>query len=351
MDWLDEWWSAMLGPEGFWHREDPSDHFHTAVGDRADPYLTAEFARALMWVARNARPPIHGNRGPSVAPVGSPAPLAGMVDLGAADGALLRAVSAEQPDWSLLGVDVRPAPELPAAATWIQAVWDIRASCWTTATGRPAPTPWAEQARSGPLLVVAHEWLDELPCRVARRHGQDDWELLGPDGPTGASPDAEESAWLRAWAGDAEIVEIGLTRDLAWAAIARDLPAGSLLVAVDYGHVRESRPTRGSLVGYRQGRIVPPVPDGHTNITAPVAIDALAAAVEHVPGIVARLRARQAQVVADSTPGPGPGTAAAPLAALLAANRRRVLADPARFGANWWLVHHVGESPRADRTL
>lgn len=346
MDWLDEWWSAMLGPEGFWHREDPSEHFHTAVGDSADPHLAAQFARTLMWVARKAGPPIHRNRGPLVGAADRPAPLVGMVDLGAADGALLRAVAAEQPDWSLLGVDVRPAPELPAAATWAQALWDVRASCWTTAAGRPAPAaPWAEHARSGPLLVVAHEWLDELPCRVARRHGHDDWELLGPDGPTGATPDAEESAWLHTWAGDAEIVEIGLTRDRAWAAIARDLPAGSLLMAVDYGHVRETRPSQGSLVGYRHGRLVPPVPDGHTNITAPVAIDALAAAVEHVPGTVVRLRAQQAQVVTDSAPELGPEEGATPLAALMAANRRRVLADPARFGANWWLVHHVGGTP------
>ncbi|MFC0066433.1 SAM-dependent methyltransferase [Umezawaea endophytica] len=53
-------------------------------------------------------------------------------------------------------------------------------------------------------------------------------------------------------------------------------------LAVDYGHVRGDRVggryPRGTLVGYRGGRVVEPVFDGSCDVTAHVALDACAVA-------------------------------------------------------------------------
>ena len=48
-----------------------------------------------------------------------------------------------------------------------------------------------------------------------------------------------------------------------------------LALAVDYGHRRAARPAGGTLTGYRDGRQVPPVPDGSCDLTAHVAMDSL----------------------------------------------------------------------------
>lgn len=343
MDWCEEWWSSTLGNGGFWRREAPADHFRTSVGNVRDPAMADEMA----WVLLELLDPIPGD--------GTPSPLHGLVDLGAADGSLLQAIAARRPDWALHGVDVRPAPaRLPGGAVWSRAIWDVRSSSWTDLEGRRTDPPWAG-ALTGPVLVLAHEWLDDLPCRVARRNGSD-WELLAPEGGTGRAPDEAERDWLDAWAGDAEVAEVGLTRDRAWTSIVAGLPAGSVVVAIDYGHLRATRPPQGSLLGYRHGRPVTPMPDGRTNITAPVAVDALVAAVERLPGVRRLLFARQTDVLADRAPDnddapdndhrAGDDRAAGhrepPLQRLVRANRRRTLRDADRLGANWWLAHRIG---------
>ena len=48
-------------------------------------------------------------------------------------------------------------------------------------------------------------------------------------------------------------VEVGRQRDDAWAALLDRLPAGSVAVAVDYGHTVADRPREGTLVAYREG--------------------------------------------------------------------------------------------------
>lgn len=334
MDWLEEWWQAALENDGFWHREQPADHFLTSVGNTDDPALTAQFAAFLDG---------RRLRGAGARLSSALAGVQGIIDLGAGDGALLRALARLRPDLARHGVDVRPAPgNLPPATGWSRARWDVRTDRWTRVDAtQPMAPPWS-RPDAGPVLVVAHEWLDDLPCRVAGR-GPDGWELLGPDGPTGQPPDAAERAWLDRWAGDAEVAEVGLTRDRAWARVAGTVPPGSVLLAIDYGHLRSTRPRGGALLGYRSGRLVAPRPDGRTNITAPVAVDSLAAAVEQVSGVRPLLVARQAEVVGQvgATPPQGAGPAESVLAGLVAANRRRVLADPTRFGANWWIAHHV----------
>lgn len=76
----------------------------------------------------------------------------------------------------------------------------------------------------------------------------------------------EEGAAFRA--------EIGRPREAAWADAVATLDAG-LAVAVDYAHTLAARPPYGTLTGYRDGRQVPPVPDGGCDLTAHVAVDAL----------------------------------------------------------------------------
>ncbi|QGF23935.1 SAM-dependent methyltransferase [Raineyella fluvialis] len=313
MDWLNEWRVAATGPSGFWWHEVPADHFRTSAGRASDPAAATELASALLAMLDTA--------------VGVP-PLVGMVDLGAADGSLLRAVAALRPDWSLLGVDLRQAPaDLPSRCAWRRAAWDVRSSRWWRPDSPTAGTPWADLALEGPLLVLAHEWLDELPCRVVRRT-PGGWRVLGPQGPTGADPTPAEADWLDRWAGDARVAEVGLTREDAWAAVAAGLTSGGVLVAVDYGHLRDDRPLDGGLLGYREGHRVPPAADGRTNLSAPLAIDALAAALESRPGVRRLVLDRQAAVLARRpTEADGNG-----LAGLVAANRRRLLADPDRWG-------------------
>src|SRR5262249_62244441 len=71
--------------------------------------------------------------------------------------------------------------------------------------------------------------------------------------------------------------EVGAPRDAAWADAVRAVTRG-LALAVDYGHLANGRPAFGSLTGFRDGRQVPPVPDGSCDLTAHVAIDSVAAA-------------------------------------------------------------------------
>jgi SAM-dependent MidA family methyltransferase len=84
-----------------------------------------------------------------------------------------------------------------------------------------------------------------------------------------------------AWAGEhwftttpGERVEVGLSRDRAWADLLSRLDSG-LAVAIDYGHVTGGRPAHGTLTAYREGRLTTPVPDGSCDLTAHVAMDSL----------------------------------------------------------------------------
>lgn len=336
MDWLEEWWNATLADGGFWLHERPADHFRTSLGQAGDRTLTTSFVDLLL----GASPLLPERRTGLAALRAALAGVRGVVDLGAGEGMLLDELATRRPEWMLHGVDVRPRPaDLPVGVGWTTARWDVRSEQWTGIQDARRLRPWPGPPR--PLLVLAHEWLDDLPCRVACRD-PDGWQLLGPDGPTGRVPAAAELSWLETWAGDATVAEIGLTRDRAWARVAAALSPGSVLLAVDYGHLRATRPAHGALAGYRHGRCVPPVPDGRTNITAAVAVDALAAATESVPGLERVLLARQAEVVQEVSERPaGEPTADSGLQRLVAANRRRVLADPARWGSNWWIAHRV----------
>src|SRR5262249_41179813 len=133
-------------------------------------------------------------------------------------------------------------------------------------------------------LVIASEWLDNIPLDVAE---------LTPDGPRlglgetdrgagrprppppPARPGRSRARAPLAAPGDG--AGLGRTRCQAWAGVIRRISRG-LAVAADYGHLCAGRPRQGTLTGYRDGRVVRAIPDGSRDITAHVALDACAAA-------------------------------------------------------------------------
>ena len=232
--------AALYGQGGFYHRpEGPAGHFRTSV------HVSDVFGQALLRLARAAE-------------------LDTVVDVGAGRGELLRTLRRLDPALRLYGVDLAARPD-----------------------GLPGGIGWSEEIPADlPALLIANEWLDNVPVDIVERT-ENGIELVLVDPASGAErlggpvPDAD-ARWLETWwplAGTepGDRAEIGRGRDEAWAAAVGSLPAG-LAVAVDYGHRREARPEFGTLAGYREGRAVAPVPDGSRDVTAHVALDACAAA-------------------------------------------------------------------------
>ncbi len=201
-----------------------------------------------------------------------------VIDAGSADGVLLQQLARDFDDLHLIGIDLRERPVgLDGGIEWITG--DIREI--------------TAEFKATVGVVVAHELLDDIPCNcievdadgVARLVIVDPATLeleLGP-----AVPPGELQDWLeRWWPAERPYLraEIGNTRDDTWAGITGMLSRGFAL-AIDYGHVDAERRSGfwdgGSLTGYRDGSVVRPTPDGTCNITAHVAMDAIAAAAPH----------------------------------------------------------------------
>ncbi|WP_436774228.1 SAM-dependent methyltransferase [Yinghuangia sp. YIM S09857] len=241
--WRDATHRALYGSGGFYLRpEGPAGHFRTSV--HASPL----FAGALAWLARAAG-------------------LRTVVDVGAGRGELLVALRRIDPALALHGVDVAARPEaLPPSIGWS-----------------------AEVPGDVSALLVANEWLDNVPVDVVEVDAHGVPRIVEVEPGTGrerlgAEASGTDAAWLDRWwplkgAEPGLRAEVGVPRDEAWAAAVGALSSG-IAVAIDYGHERASRPLFGTLAGYRQGRAVPPVPDGTCDVTSHVAVDAIAAAGE-----------------------------------------------------------------------
>ncbi|WP_404391493.1 SAM-dependent methyltransferase [Humibacillus xanthopallidus] len=202
-----------------------------------------------------------------------------------------------------------------------------------------------ELAGLSDALVIAHEWLDVVPCTVAQvdtggttrtvlvdpRTGE---ETLGPE-PSDADRHWAAAHWPATTPGDR--IEVGLSRDEAWADLVARVDSG-LLVAVDYGHTRAERPSGGTLTAYRRGVQGDPVPDGTMDLTAHVAVDSLDAdEVGRQRDLLRRLGVR------GQTP-PHALASSDPLAYLRALERAGAEAElirPAGFGDFWWAVKRV----------
>ncbi|MBO0829939.1 MAG: SAM-dependent methyltransferase, partial [Streptosporangiales bacterium] len=198
---------ALYGPGGFYRRPDgPRGHFRTSV------HASDRFAAALTALARAAG-------------------LGTLVDVGAGRGELAAACGRVAPELDVVSVEVG------------------------------APGFRTDVPRGVTALVVANEWLDDVPVDVV---------ALTPDGPrlvevdetgaerAGGPPDTLDAAWLDTWwplRSPGDRAELGRPRDEAWADVVDRIACG-VVVAVDYAHVHGSRPRGGTLTGYRDGRQV-----------------------------------------------------------------------------------------------
>ena len=312
--WLDAWADSAYGEDGFWRVSRPEQHFRTAS---STPLLATVLVDLLA-------------EHPTIETV---------VELGAGDGQLLAGLSALRPDLFLAGIDLRDRPDhLPARVAWSRDLWDVRSTGWTTGSAEDRLG-----GLSGPALVLCIEWLDDLPCAIAAR-ADGILRLVEVDREgverLGATPDAESAAWAGRWSTWSPRVEIGLTRDQAWAAACAQLgPHGGLALLVDYGHLADRRPARGSLSAYRRGRRLDPRPSPELNLTAAVAIDSVTEA-GRTAGATTLLRARQSEVVASSAPVLPDD----PLADLVARSHRSALRSGRVWGDQWWLLQQVPPS-------
>ena len=308
LTWREATARALYGEGGFYRRTGaPAAHFRTSV------HASTSFADAVLALARSVR----ANT---------------VTDVGSGGGELLQHLHRAAPDLRLVGVDVADRPAaLPPAVHWRHELPEVLSG-----------------------LVVANEWLDDVPVDAAVLTADGPRLLLvepmtGDEEPGGpVSP--EDAAWLDRWWPLTEVgqrAEIGWPRDEAWASVVGRLEVG-VAVAVDYGHQRASRPPQGTLAGYRAGRLVRPVPDGSCDITSHVAVDACAEAGRRAGAaqtVVTTQRdalARLLQDVPRPAPGPAADDPAEYVARLARAGEVAELRDPGGLGGFRWLVQGRG---------
>jgi SAM-dependent MidA family methyltransferase len=310
--WKNAWDDALYGAGGFFRRESPAAHFRTSV--HASPL----FAGALVELTRRCG-------------------LDTIVDIGAGRGELLAEAHRLDPGLTLLGVEVAARPaELPEAVAWTSAL---------------------PEAVDG--LVVANEWLDNIPCHVVEVDPHGVARVAHVDPATGTeslgaplhdrSVPASLGAWCeRWWPLDPDEpgtrAEVGTTRDAAWADVVRRVTHG-VAIAVDYGHTRADRPPFGSLRSYCAGAEVDLRPDGSRDVTAHVAVDAVA---DRVGGHVLRQRdALAALGVSGARPALDRATTdpAGYVAALAAAGEAAELTARGGLGDFAWVVTAKGVPP------
>ena len=285
----------------------PAEHFRTSV--HASPLFGSALGRLLERVDEA---------------LGHPSAV-DVVDVGAGHGELL------------VGLATAVSPEL-AARLRLTAV-----ELAPRPTDLPAPIGWrATPPDSVTGLLVATEWLDNVPLDLATLDDAGVARYLDVSEAPGAPLSTVDMEWLDRWwpLAPGAVAEIGRTRDEAWHAAVSTVERG-LAVCVDYGHLRDCRPLLGTLTGYRYGRQVPPVPDGSCDLTAHVAFDALATPHSTV------LRQREA-LRALGVSGARPPLAlastdpAAYLRGLAEASAAAELTDPAGLGGHFWLLEPVG---------
>ena len=303
--------AALYGPGGFYARgEPPARHFRTSV--HASPSYAAAIWELLRQVDAGLGHPGRidlvdvgagqgelleqilaiAEQGTAAEPGGAGAvPGTGLAArAGLAPGAGLAPEAGLSPGAGLApGAGPVPGAGLASGAGHPPGLAGRIAACAAEVAPRPAGLDqriaWQPVPPTGITgLVIASEWLDNIPLDVAE---------LTPAGPAvilvdpatgaerpGGPPDPADLAWLRAWwplAACGDRAEVGHTRCEAWAGVIRRIDRG-VAVAADYGHNKAARPAAGTLTGYREGRAGPALPDGSRDITAHVALDSCAAA-------------------------------------------------------------------------
>ncbi|MGC4852668.1 SAM-dependent methyltransferase [Micromonospora sp. DT4] len=382
--WRDAMSQALYGPDGFFVASaGPADHFRTSV------HVSPAFATALLRLVVEVD-----------SALGHP-PRLDVVDVGAGRGELLTSLA--------VAVAVRRSPDDAAAVTARSSLAERVRFTAVEYADRPENLPkeirWTTEI-PGEItgVLLATEWLDNVPLDVAVKT-TDGWRyvLVEPESGVetlGEPVDAADLDWLTTWwpgptnpassasnpglgstwsdatsasgsgfgaarpaegssltarsrpgcpetPHSAHRAEIGRPRDEAWADAVRKIERG-LAVAVDYGHLRDSRPVDGTLTGYRGGRQVSPVPDGSSDVTAHVAMDSVASAGAAVARCAYSLSLQSEALRALGADGGRPplslaGTdPAGYVRALAAASAVAELTDPAGLGGHWWLRQPVG---------
>ena len=291
--WRRAWESALYGDGGFFRSSRPAEHFRTSAH-------VAVFAEAIAEVVRRCD-------------------AATVVDLGAGGGELLAALRPLVDDVELIGVEVADRPlGLPDSIRWSAHLPDHIDG-----------------------LLIANEWLDNIPCDVVEVDGVGIVREICVDPATGIESLGRpySSAWLDRWwplREPGERAEVGSSRDDVWAdAVAR---VNGMAIAIDYGHLREDRPPFGTLRSYAQGREIDVVPDGSRDVTAHVAVDSVAAA---VGAQLVRQRTALSQLGLDGGRPPielAHTDPAAYVRALAAAGEVGELIATGGLGDFWWIV-------------
>ncbi|MEV6341748.1 SAM-dependent methyltransferase [Actinoplanes sp. NPDC051851] len=306
---------ALYGEKGFFVRREsgPGDHFRTSV------HASGLFAVAIARIVERVD-----------AALGRPERL-DVVDVGAGRGELLTALLALLPD---------------DLAGRVRAVAVERA-------GRPdgpaSRIEWRGEVPDGITgLLVATEWLDNVPLDVIETDGDGRPRKVLVDRETGVetlggAADPAEVFWAGRWWPGPGRIEIGATRDAAWAGAVDRVRRGAAL-CVDYGHRSAERPPFGTLTGYRDGRQVPPVPDGSCDVTAHVAMDSVAAAAGGPYRLVRQREALRALGVDGARPPLALASTdpAGYLRALSTAGAAAELIATGGLGDHWWLWHPIG---------
>jgi SAM-dependent MidA family methyltransferase len=313
--WREAMTRALYGPDGFYRRPGgPAAHFRTSV--HASPL----FAEALLNLADSV-----------FQALGQPADFT-FVDVGAGRGELLRVAATVEPlqQWRLIGVDVVDRPvDLPDRIEWVRGLEGL------------------EPVTHG--VVVANEWLDNIPLDVFQ-----DGRVLEVDDAGNVRPGPPPSERDQQWLGlygvlpdePGERTEIGWPRDEAWSAVSAKIQSG-LALAIDYTFDGDP-PFNDTLTGYRDGRQVPPVPDGSCDLTAHVDLEACGEASGASYFVTDQRTALDALGVSAVVP-PRELAATDPrayLRALARASEARELVDPAGLGRFGWLVQPMGLEPR-----
>ena len=232
--WCEAWKRALYSENGFFLREAPASHFRTAAND------SAPFAGAIWRLVQELG-------------------YTTVVDMAAGRGELLAQLHVlSHGTLTLTGVEIGPRPHyLPMEIEWLPAL--------------------PEHIEG---LLIANEWLDNIACDVVEVDETGKTRYVLVDKETGEEHPGEEcrDPWLTKWwplTEPGSRAEIGTTRDEAWfEAVSR---VNGTAIVIDYGHTRDDRPPFGSLRSYRDGREVDVVPDGSRDVSAHVAVDAVAA--------------------------------------------------------------------------
>jgi len=328
---------ALYGPAGFFVAPGagPAAHFRTSV--LASPLFAGAVLDLLVMVDEA---------------LGRP-PALDLVDVGAGRGELVRAVYSLASD--SLGQSSRGLSRERSLAE--RSLAERLRPVGVELAARPADLPaeigWRPDLPASVTgLLVATEWLDNVPVDVAAADPDGTVRYLLVDPTTGAeSPGdpvtGDDAGWLARWwpLAPGHRAEIGLPRDRAWAAAVSTVERG-LALCVDYGHWRSARPPFGTLTGFRGGREVTPVPDGSCDLTAHVAVDSLA-------GPATVLLTQREALRALGVSGARPPLALAStdpagyLRALATASAAAELTDPTSLGAHCWLLEPIAIPPPA----